>query len=95
MVKLRTFPCFSSTIEAIAAMTVESQGVGILPTAFTESYFSNLLKKIPDAPVYKEPLCLAYRTENKNVLAVQTVLHAIKNLVKGQDDTTLNHDDCI
>lgn len=44
-------------------MTVESQGVGILPTAFTESYFSDLLKKIPDAPVYTKPLCLAYRKD--------------------------------
>lgn len=80
-------PRFSNMnqIEAIAAMTIESEGIGILPTAYTEYYFSKQLKKIPDAPVYTKPLCLAYRSENKKVLPVQTVLNAIKNLVKSNN----------
>lgn len=68
-------------IEAIAAMTTESTGVGILPTAFTEYYFSNQLQKIPDAPVYTKPLCIAYRPEKKGVIAVETVIKAIRSLV--------------
>jgi DNA-binding transcriptional LysR family regulator len=69
-------------LENIAAMTAENCGIGILPNAWTELYFKDKLKKIPNAPVYNKPLCLAYRAENKNVMAVQTVLSAIKTLVK-------------
>lgn len=69
-------------IETIAKMTEENCGVGILPTAFTQRYFGNKVKKIPNAPIYKKPLCLAYRFENKNVIAIQVVLNAIKELVQ-------------
>lgn len=69
-------------IEAIAAMTVEGYGVGILPSSFTGQYFGDKLQKIPDAPVYEKPLCIAYRPENKSVAAIQLVIHGIRNLAK-------------
>lgn len=68
-------------IEAIAAMVVEGYGVGILPSAFTGRYYGDKLKKIPDSPIYRQPLCLAHRPENKKVMAIQIVLKAIKSIV--------------
>lgn len=69
-------------IEAIAAITAEGCGVGILPSSFTARSFGDKLKKIPNAPVYKKSLCLAYRPENKKVATVQVVLKAIKAIVQ-------------
>lgn len=73
--------CTMNDIETIVAMTAENSGIGILPTAWTELRFRDKLKKIPNAPVYSKPLCLAYRAENKNVMAVQVILKAIKDLI--------------
>lgn len=68
-------------IEAIAMMATEGYGVGILPSSFTKTYFGDKLKLVPNAPIYKKPLCLSYRTENKYVKAIQLVLKEIKKLV--------------
>lgn len=68
-------------IEALATMTIASTGVGILPTAYTEYYFRDQLIKVPNAPVYQKPLCLAFLPESKMIAAVSVVLNAIKNLV--------------
>jgi DNA-binding transcriptional LysR family regulator len=69
-------------MESMAAMTAEGYGVSILPSRFTERYFGDKLKRIPDAPLYNKPLCLVYRPENKTVMAVQVVLNAIRALAK-------------
>lgn len=75
-------------IESIAAMTADNCGIGILPTAFTEHYFGDTLKKIPNAPIYKKPLCLAFRHENKNIKIIQIILNSIKKLAKNSRQTT-------
>jgi DNA-binding transcriptional LysR family regulator len=71
-------------LETIAAMTAENCGVGILPQTFTERFFGDQLKKIPGAPMYNKPMCLAYRPENKNVMAIQVVLGAMNDYVREQ-----------
>lgn len=68
-------------IESIAAMTASSKGVGILPNKFTEYYFAQRLEKIASAPVYKKPMCLAYRPQMKKQLSVRIVLDEIRALV--------------
>lgn len=70
-------------IESIAAMTANSAGVGILPNRFTQQYFGERLKQISNAPVYKKPLCLAYRPQMKNVQSIRIVLNEIRALVAG------------
>lgn len=74
--------CTMNDIETIVTMTAEKSGIGILPTAWTEFRFGSKLKKIPNAPIYLKPLCLVYRPENKNVMAMQVVLQSIKDLIK-------------
>lgn len=69
-------------IETIVTMTAENCGIGILPTAWTELNFKHKLDKIPNSPLYRKPLCLAYRSENKNIKSVQIVLDAIKTVAK-------------
>lgn len=67
-------------LETIVSMTLEGYGVGILPSNYTKKFFGDKLMLMPDAPVYKKPLCLAYRPENRSVKVVQIVLQAIKEL---------------
>lgn len=81
-------------IETMAAMTAEGYGIGILPSSFTGRYFADKLQQVPNAPFYKKPLCLAYRPENKNVMAVQVVLDAIKALIQTESDSR-NKDECL
>lgn len=74
-------------VETIATLASENCGVGILPNAFTKMYYSDRLTKIKNAPVYKRPLCIAYRLENKEVAAIQIVIDAIKSLAKSMTAT--------
>lgn len=69
-------------LEVIATMIAQDCGIGILPTVFPQYYLGDKLKKVPNAPVYKKPMCLVYRQENKNVMSIQTVLIAIKQLAQ-------------
>lgn len=69
-------------IEAIAAMTAQGFGVGILPSCFTQRFFGDKLQEIPNAPTHEKPLYIAYRPENKAVKAIQMVIKAIKSLAK-------------
>lgn len=69
-------------VETIATLTSENCGVGILPNTFTKMYYGDKLTKVKNAPAYKKPLCLAYRFENKEVVAIQRVIDAIKTLAK-------------
>jgi len=66
-------------LEALVAMTIEGYGIGILPSAYTQTFFSDKLKIVPNTPIFKKPLYLSYRSENKN--AIQVILKAIKKLV--------------
>lgn len=68
-------------IESMAAMTAQGYGIGILPSAFTQAYFGKELEKIPKSPIYKKPLYLCFRSENKNLQVIQLVLKEIKKLV--------------
>ena len=67
-------------IEVIAEMTTMGEGVGILPFVYTNKYHGHKLTLIPNAPICKMRLCIAYRPENKNIKSLTTVLNAIKNV---------------
>lgn len=67
-------------LEALVAMTIEGYGIGILPSAYTQAFFGDKLKIVPNTPIFKRPLYLTYRPENKHV--IQIILKAIKKLVE-------------
>lgn len=67
-----------NSLEVIASLTANGAGIGILPTLMTKTLYPTKLKKIPDTPVYSEEICLVWRNENRNILAIQTIAKAIK-----------------
>jgi DNA-binding transcriptional LysR family regulator len=72
----------SSQLEAIAAMTASNCGVGILPSCFAEKFFADKLSHVIGAPIYKAPMCLSYRHENKKVAAINIVLEELRDFIE-------------
>ena len=68
----------SDNLEVMANLIANGCGIGILPTCVAESQTPQL-KKIPNAPVFHDELCLIYRNENRNVKAVQVIINTIKD----------------
>lgn len=68
----------TDNLEVIASLTTNGCGIGILPTCVAESQFPKL-KKIPNAPIFSDELCLIYRNENRNVKAMQVIINTIKD----------------
>ena len=71
-----------NSLEAVASLTANGCGIGILPTRIAESMFPHALKRVLKAPVYSDELCLIYRNENRNVQAIQIIVNFIKNFFK-------------
>jgi len=70
-----------NSLEVVAHLTSVGCGIGILPTRVVNSMYSEKLKRIPNAPVYSDEICLVYRNENRNVQAIQTIVNAIKGVM--------------
>ena len=70
------------SLEVIANLTANGCGIGILPSRVAMSIYPDKLKRVPNAPVYSDEVCLVYRSENKNVQAVQTIVNVIKDYFK-------------
>lgn len=68
-----------NSLEVVANLTVHGCGIGILPTRVVSSMYPGKLKRIPNAPVYSDKLCLAYRNENRHVQAIQTIINSVKD----------------
>lgn len=72
----------SSSLDVIATMTANGCGIGIIPSRIVQSTYSDTLKRIEKAPVCYDEICLIYRHENRNVMAIQTIISEIKKLAK-------------
>jgi len=66
----------SNNLEVIVELTAQGCGVGILPTTVAKRH--KKLQRVPNARVYTDEICLIYRPENKNIVAVQEIILAIK-----------------
>jgi LysR family transcriptional regulator, cell division regulator len=71
-----------NSLEVVANLTANGCGIGILPTRVAKSMYPNKLKRVPNAPVYSDEICLIYRNENRNVQAIQTITSFIKDFFK-------------
>lgn len=67
-----------NSLEVVAHMTANGCGVGILPSMMTGSLYPKKLKRVHEAPVCSEELCLVYRHEIRNIRAIQTITESIK-----------------
>lgn len=70
------------SLEAVASLTVEGVGIGILPARVVASTYPGKLKPISQLPIYADELCLVYRHEYRHVKAIQTIVNVIKNHIK-------------
>lgn len=70
-----------NNLEVIASLTANGSGIGILPSRVATATYPNKLKKIEKMPIYNDSLCIIYRHENRNLLAIQAVISAIKKSI--------------
>lgn len=66
----------SSNLELAAKLTSMGLGYGILPTRVASQY--KQIKKLKDAPIFKDEICLIYRPEKHNNLVSKKIIQAIK-----------------
>lgn len=69
----------TESLEVVAHLTAKGAGIGILPTRIAKAIYPHALKQVPKMPVYSDELCLIYRNENRNIKAIQAIIHAIKS----------------
>jgi DNA-binding transcriptional LysR family regulator len=68
-----------NSLEVAAKLTAAGCGIGILPTRVAKYFYPNKLQRIGKMPIYADEICLIYRSENKNIQAVQTIMNVIKS----------------
>lgn len=66
----------STSLEVIAKLTALGLGYGILPTRVTHQY--QHLKKLSNAPMFKDEICLVYRPEKHNNLVSKKIIQMIR-----------------
>lgn len=66
----------SSSLEVITELTASGTGVGIIPGRVAATAFKPL-QKIPQAPIFRDEICLLYRIEKKGVRALRTLADSI------------------
>lgn len=67
----------STNLEVIGNLIKSGAGIGILPGRVA-STFSPRLKQVKGAPIFSDEIFLAYRTENRNVKALQVLSKSIQ-----------------
>ncbi len=67
----------SSNLEVVAKLTSLGLGYGLLPTRVASQYTH--LKKLKDAPVFKDEVCLVFRPEKHNNLVSKKIIKIIKS----------------
>ncbi len=67
-----------NSLEVVASLTEKGCGIGLLPARVVQLMSPKKLKRIPNAPVYHDKLCLIYRNENRDIYAIQAIIDAVK-----------------
>lgn len=71
----------SSNLDVIASLVASGTGIGILPYSVVRTVRS-ALKSVPDTPSYKDQIYLAYRPEQRDIMALKELIKAIKTTIK-------------
>lgn len=74
--------CSSNNHQLTAELTANGAGIGILAACYVELEYKLKLKRLTNAPVHFGKMYLIYRGENRKMLARETVLTAIKELIE-------------
>ena len=68
----------SSNLEVVSHLTMSGAGIGVIPGRVAKFMGQGQLKKVPNAPSYKDEIYVAYRLENKSVTAIKYLVDQIK-----------------
>lgn len=71
-----------NSLDVVANLTAHGCGIGIIPTRVAKALYHDKLKRVRNAPVYSDEVCLIYRNENRDVLAIQAIVNKIKGCFK-------------
>lgn len=74
----------STSLEVVAKLTALGLGYGILPTRVTYPY--KHLKKLSNAPVFKDEICLVYRPEKHNNPVSKKIIQIIRSSISNDND---------
>ena len=72
----------SSNLEVISKMVSCGAGVGILPTKVAENTNPKLIKLPGSNPIFKDRICLVYRSEFRKSEAARELIQFIKERLK-------------
>ncbi len=81
----------SNSLEAIVNLALTGCGIAILPERVAKRLDNHQLVPVANAPSYADEICLVYRHENRNLLAMQTIIDAIKRYVAGENKVSSPH----
>ena len=73
----------SNSLEAIVNLALAGCGIAILPERVANRLGNNQLTPIEHAPSFEDEICLVYRHENRDLLAMQTIIDSLKHHVNG------------
>lgn len=71
----------SNNLDVVATMTASGCGIGILPRRVVMSTYPNKLQPLSNTPIYDDEVCIVYRHENRDILAIQVIIAEIKKIV--------------
>ncbi|MGX6642771.1 LysR family transcriptional regulator [Legionella pneumophila] len=74
----------STSLEVVAKLTALGLGYGILPTRVTYPY--KHLKKVLNAPVFRDEICLVYRPEKHNNPVSKKIIQIIRSSISNDND---------
>jgi LysR family transcriptional regulator, cell division regulator len=72
----------SSNLEVISKLVASGAGVGILPTRVAENAAQKLIKLPGSNPIFKDRICLVYRSEFRKSEAARELIQFVRNKLK-------------
>ena len=70
----------SSNLQVVAELAQSGCGIGILPTRVALK--TGGLRRLKNAPILNDEICIIYRAESRKVLAIKTISNAIEKALK-------------
>ncbi len=71
----------STNLDVIASLVASGTGIGILPKSVIKM-IQPVLKPVPNMPFYHDQIYLAYRPEQRDIMALKVLINGIKDAIK-------------
>ncbi len=67
----------SSSLEVITSLVAGGCGIGVIPARVAAAAALRGIYRVPEAPVFRDEICLLYRVENRPVRSIQVISESI------------------